>query len=80
MSSGRVGKAIVLTCLFTAVTGNMGWVFARPVTSGTGVNSGEENATCMQHLFKPTTTPQQFQLISYHNGPIMSCAKQFFTV
>ena len=38
MSSGRVGKAIVLTCFFTAGTGNWGWVFARPVTASTGVN------------------------------------------
>ena len=37
MSSGRVGKAIALTCFFMAGTGNWG-VFARPVTVGTGVN------------------------------------------
>ena len=40
-SSGRVGKAIVLTCLFTAGYGRhrkLGWGFARPVTAGTGVN------------------------------------------
>ena len=42
MSSGRVGQAFVLTCFFlravTAGTGNWGWVFAQPVTAGTGVN------------------------------------------
>ena len=38
MSSGREGMAIVLTCFFTAGTGNWGWVFAWPVTAGTGVN------------------------------------------
>ena len=41
MSSGRVGKAIVLACFLrpvTASTGNWGWVFARPVMAGTGVN------------------------------------------
>ena len=38
MSSGREGKAIVLTCFFMAGTGNWGWVFAWPVTAGTGVN------------------------------------------
>ena len=41
MSSGRVGKAIVLICFFTAGYGklrHLGVVFARLVTVGTGVN------------------------------------------
>ena len=43
MSSGRVEKATVVTRFFTAGvvmagTGNWGWVSARAVTGGTGVN------------------------------------------
>ena len=47
MSSGKVGKAIVLICFFMAgygCTGNWGWVFALPVTAGTGVNGLKRNS------------------------------------
>ena len=40
-SSGRVGKVIVLGCFSTAGYGwlrKAGWVFARPVTAGRGIN------------------------------------------
>ena len=42
MYSGRVGKALLSSHAFSrpvvAGTGNWGWVFAWPVTAGTGVN------------------------------------------
>ena len=74
MSSGRVGKAIVLAVM--AGTGNWGWIFAWPVTASTGVNGlifyefskfvklAFLTVDCEQFLFNPKICGKQHKKVS----------------